>query len=489
MGVLAGLVLAFSVQAKQVSDVEFVRTNVLGTSFEMSIKAPQAQAEQAELAVLDEIKRLEKIFSTYDKSSEVSLLNESGLLRPEGASADFIAVVSHCEKWQKALPKSFSCRLGKVIDMWDAYEKQQQRPNRVDIRAQARAAQLSRFTREDLLAGKTNQDFRWRLDGIAKGYILDKAMIVAKATASLATAIKIDIGGDGVYWQVPGDKSQQWRVGLALPNKIDDSQENRLGTLEIAHGAIAYSGHNSRARKIGRRSYSHIIVPRDGWPAHNPVTAIVKAPDATSADALATALAASEISTSLDWLDKHPEYAALLIDNQGRQYASGNWYQGYQQSNAVEASLTTAYQANIRFSLPKMNVSDYRKPYVALWIADPDGKVLKNLLILGRSERWMQESRTWWRIQGRKAPQLFDGFARPTRRPGQYQVVWNGRDDFGQALPIGEYLLFAEVVREHGDREKLSIPFNLAMQNQSISKKGKAEIGALTFESLVTVQQ
>lgn len=483
-GLMAGLLLSTFPQASETELQQFLRTNVLGTSFEMSINVPSEQAKRTEKAVLVEIKRLQQIFSSYDKNSEVSQLNQLGHSKKDGPSSDLVTLVRLCENWQKALPKSFSCQLGKVIDMWRSFEKQQLRPDRIKIRSTARAAQQSSFTIGDLLAGHPNKDFSWNFGGIAKGYILDKAMLVAKASAPKATAIKIDIGGDGVYWRLPEKSTSGWLVGLAIPEIIDDSQENQLGTINIYEGAIAYSGHSSRAHKIGRRSYSHIIAPRDGWPTHNPITAIVKAPDASSADALATALAANEVSSSLDWLSKNPQYAALLIDEHGRQYASSNWYQNYNPANGPREQSIQGYQAKISFTLPNLKVAKYRKPYVAVWVADESGKILKNLLILGQSEQWMSENRSWWRKQGRKTPYLLDGFARPTRRPGQYDVIWDGRDDFGQQLPVGQYHLFVEVVREHGEHEKISFSFELGKEKQTISKKGKKEIDSLTFRTL-----
>lgn len=481
ISLMAVLLLSPSVKAVKAQDSElqkFTRSNVLGTSFEMGVKSSIDEAKQAQAAALAEIDRLASVFSTYEPSSEVSELNQNGVTN--APSKDLVALIRLCEKWQKSLPKSFSCRLGNVIAMWQSFEQQQQRPNRVDIRKTARAAQQSNFSVDDLKAGIANQDFTWDFGGIAKGYILDKAMEVAKMSAPNANAIKIDIGGDGVYWSSLSDNRQQWQVGLAVPHSIDDGQAIRLGILNINRGAIAYSGHSSRSRTIARRAYSHILAPRDGWPKHSPITAIVKAPDATSADALATALAVSDISVALDWLEKNPRYAALLIDSDGRQYASNNWYQNYQAQHTDEQT-NKGYQAKISFTLPKIDVVKYRKPYVSLWIADKKGKVVKNLLILGQSERWMQENRSWWRTQGRKTPQLLDGFARPTRRPGHYEVIWNGRDDFGQSLPEGEYRLFAEASREHGDYEKISLPFNLMNQKQALTKNGKKEIDALTI--------
>lgn len=483
IALIAASLLSNSAQAKSNELRKFVAENVLGTSFEMSIAAPAEQAKQAQVKVLAEIARLQKVFSSYDENSELSQLNR--LAKGEGIklSGDMLALIQACQQWQKAQPKSFSCRLGKVIDMWRLHQQQQKRPVRPEFRAVARAALESSYNLDDLIAAKVNEDFNWNFGGIAKGYILDQAMVVAKQAASKANAIKIDIGGDAVYWQSSQSKTADWNVGIAIPNAIDDSNDNLLGTVEISTGAIAYSGHSSRTYDIARRSYSHILAPRDGWPTHNPVTAIVKAPDATSADALATAFAVNDVSQSLDWLERHPQYSALLIDSEGRQFASTNWYQSYTAKGQQDSVI--GFQAKIQFSLPKIDVAKYRKPYVAIWITDNKGKIVKNLLLLGTGENWLDQIRSWWRKQGRKSPSLIDGFARPTRRPGQYQLLWNGRDDFGQALPAGEYRLFAEAVREHGSYEKISLPFQLGQEPQSVSKRGKKEIESLALESSV----
>lgn len=478
---MAVLLFAANGKADETVLENFSRTHVLGTSFEMSIDVARKDAEAAEKAVISEIKRLEKIFSTYDRSSEVSQLNLEGAV-DKNVSDELLDVINRCTYWQKQLTKSFSCKMGQVVQMWQNFEQQQARPDRVLIRERARAAQQSDYDINDLLSGKPNNEFSWDFNGIAKGYILDKAMTIAKLAAPNASAIKLDIGGDAVYWQSTKSSMPIWSVGVAVPGTIDDSQETRLGTYRIRTGAIAYSGHSSRARKIERREYSHLLAPRDGWPRHNPVTAIVKAENAVSADALATALATSDISVSLDWLAKHPQYSALLIDNEGRHYASSNWYQGYIEKKA-DTDTSTDYQTKISFTLPKISTAKYRKPYVSLWVTDKKGKIVKTLMVLGKSERWMQENRSWWRIQGRKSPQLLDGFARPTRRPGQYNVIWNGRDDFGNLLSAGEYRLFIEASREHGDHEKLSIPFELGAEKQKLSKKGNKEIEKLVLES------
>ncbi len=452
----------------------FQHQQVLGTSLDIRIAAPLPQAKLAEQAVLASIQKQENIFSSYNTESELSRLNRGDLL--QSPSAALLEIIKLCEHWREQLPKAFSCRMGDVIDAWQQAFEQQVRPDRRQIRALARRAGESNFNISDYKEPGYTTNFSWNFGAIAKGYIIDNALNVARQEAPQATAISIDIGGDAAYWLAEGSV-QPWAVKVADPDRIDDSQHQHLGTLRLSNGAVAYSGHSSRARIIARRSYSHILVPRDGWPKIFSSAAIVKAPTATEADALATALAALPIPVALDWVDKkqNAEIAVLLIGEDGRHHASGNWQRQFHPLDQVPLPL----QATIRFALPTIRDGEYRRPYVAMWLENGERKVVKNLLLLGDNERWMTENRYWWRKQGRNEIELLEGFARPTRRPGEYELHWYGLDDHGKVMPRGNYTLQIEAAREHGDHERLSISFELGDNTINTIKKGQRELNFL----------
>ena len=256
-----------------------------------------------------------------------------------------------------------------------------------------------------------------------------------------------------------------------------NSQDNKLGQFQLSNGAVAYSGHGARSLKIGRRFYSHILQPRDGWPSDKPSSSVVFAPSATEADAIATALATMGTGPALDWVNGREQTEALLIDNDGRHHASNGWYQYFEESH-LEAGQNTNSKAStyyVNFSLAKISGGNYRKPYVAVWIENTKGKLIKNLLLLGDSERWMSKNSYWWRRQGRQNPDFLHSFARPTRRAGEYQLIWQGRDDFGNSVMPSNYKLVIEAAREHGGHEKISIPFELGKPIKQ-TEKGHSEI-------------
>ena len=63
-----------------------------------------------------------------------------------------------------------------------------------------------------------------------------------------------------------------------------------LTKVAIAGQGLATSGSARRGFRIDGRWYSHVIDPRDGWPVDRVASATVIAPDAATADVVATLL-------------------------------------------------------------------------------------------------------------------------------------------------------------------------------------------------------
>lgn len=479
IAVLLASVCAFSsAVADNTSPHQFDHSNVLGSSLRININASNVQALAAQKAVLETSKQLQSIFSSFDSESELSRLNASK--QAFKLSLPMRDIITLCEQWRETLPKGFSCRLGQVIAKWHSFQDTQQRPLRKNIRALARAAATSPLSLTSLLEGKPNDSFDWAVGGIAKGHIIDEALQAARVAAPDAHAIAIDIGGDSIYWQ-RDTHSKPWKVKVATPGKIDDSGDSFLGTLTLRSGAIAYSGPSNRGLVIKGKKYDNHFTPRDGWPSAAPLSAVVYADRASSADAIATALTIMSIPDALDWVNQQANVETLLISNDGRQHRSDGWDKLYQSNNQQHNAV-----AEISFALPRINNGDYRRPYVALWIQNKDRKVVKNLLLLGDNARWMRKNRLWWRQQGRQEELVLTNIARPTRKAGEYQIIWDGRDDFGKTIYAGHYTLVLEAAREHGGHEKINIDFDVNSIKTVQQVKGKTELSFLKIGPTIT---
>nr|WP_241263082.1 DUF2271 domain-containing protein [Parahaliea mediterranea] len=451
--------------------VEFHRDGVLGTSLDLTLYgADRASAEAVFDRLQTEWRRLEAVLSTYRDDSELSRLNRAG--GADRVSADLRAVLEHCERWRRRSAGRFSCRMGKVEARWRDAERRQSVPDRIELRALAWNANRAGM-RIDGVPLQLPGTVAIAADGLAKGYVIDRLAALLR-DALPGVAFKLDIGGDAVYAGAPPGRGG-WEVAVADPVATADNG-GFVARLRLNSRAIAASGHHSRSRNIGRREFSHILTPRDGWPVVGAPAAVVVAPDAVTADAVATALAAGEMAEGIDWVDGLAEVEALLIDGEGRQLASANWHallDAAGSGDSAEPVLRLAY------TLPEMRVAEFHSPYVAIWISDSGRRAVKNLLLLGETERWARENRRWWRRVGRKDAQLLDGIARPTRQPGHYELVWDGRDDFGRPVAAGDYTLHLEASREAGGSTYRQIPFVLGDGADDMEFAPEGEIGRI----------
>ncbi len=484
--ILISCVLSFASVAVHAAEPVLTQVNqhfdgVLGTSLDISIfGVDSARMEAAAAASVSEIARLEQILSTWIEDSELMQLNRSRSTTE--ASPELLEVVQLCEDWFRRTAGIFSCRLGQIMNLWDAAERNQAMPKVSDMLPTARAANSAAIVinaRERLI--ELGDSINLEPSGLAKGYIIDRAMAVLRAELPDAVAIKLDIGGDAIYWGSPPDRNG-WLVNVADPVTVADNA-GFISSLDLNGRAIATSGHTSRTRKIGERAFSHIFDSKRGWPVQGGVYAAVLAPDAVTADAVATTLAAQSLEPALAWLDTQENIEALLISPDGASRASENWrtYLSTESLKFADAKVNLT----LDYKIPNLNERGYERPYVAIWISDKDGRAIKNLLLLGTDQRWASSNSRWWN----SATTRIDNVSRPTRPPGEYQLVWDGKDEQGFVLPPGEYVLNMEASRQNGDHTYKRIRFPLADGIQTFEQQGEKELGDFKVTVEMTIPQ
>ena len=155
-------------------------------------------------------------------------------------------------------------------------------------------------------------------------------------------------------------------------------------------------------------------------------------------------------------------------------------------------TVTPAAQAagmTVSVEIPRMTVSEYHRPYVAMWIEGASLKQPVNLAVWydvnmadNGGAKWLSDMRLWWRKTGRNLDMPMDGVSGATKAPGKHDVTFTeGKAPFTK-LPAGQYEFVIEAARELGGREFLRIPFQwppAAPQTQSA--KGSSELGAVSI--------
>lgn len=154
------------------------------------------------------------------------------------------------------------------------------------------------------------------------------------------------------------------------------------------------------------------------------------------------------------------------------------------------ASVATAAEIELTVEIPRLNVSEYHRPYVAAWIEGPGRTEVRNLTVWyqmrgtdeGHGTKWLPDLRQWWRVAGRGLDVPVDGVTGATRPVGKHTLTFTDKEPPLAKLPAGNYTLIVEAVREVGGREMVKIPFNWPVKStETLAGKGKKELGAVTL--------
>ncbi|PQJ55189.1 hypothetical protein BTO11_06995 [Psychrosphaera saromensis] len=141
----------------------------------------------------------------------------------------------------------------------------------------------------------------------------------------------------------------------------------------------------------------------------------------------------------------------------------------------------------IDVEMPRMNVAEYHKPYVAIWLEDSNRKATQIALWYdldmkdNEGAKWLKDIRQWWRRIGRSSQQPFDGLTSATKGPGKHSIVVDLTSKHLQSLPKGEYQLRIEASREVGGKEVVNIPLQWPVKSSDypLSASGSTELGSI----------
>jgi hypothetical protein len=155
---------------------------------------------------------------------------------------------------------------------------------------------------------------------------------------------------------------------------------------------------------------------------------------------------------------------------------------------------TPAFAAGLGASIevPRLNTSEYHRPYVAAWIERPDNSVAATVAVWydvrtrtnnpeGEGTKWLKDLRQWWRRTGRELQVPIDGVTGATKPAGMHAVSLP--DAATAKLAPGAYKFVVEAAREAGGREVVSVPFQwppAKADSQSVS--GSNELGEIKLE-------
>lgn len=263
---------------------------LMATTFRISLHAvSKKKAETAAEAAFTHMASLNAVFSDYEPNSELMRLCSTGVSRPFTASPALFALVSRSLEVSRATDGAFDITCGNLTRLWRRTKRVRKLPP-ADRLAKALAATDWRAVGLDARTHAitlTKPDMLLDLGGIAKGHAADEGLRILRERG--ITRALVMAGGDiAIGDPPPGEET--WEIKLRTFSKPAPDAAETMETARLKHCGVSTSGDLYQFIEIDGVRYSHIVSPKTGLGLTGRAACSVIAPDATTSDALATAM-------------------------------------------------------------------------------------------------------------------------------------------------------------------------------------------------------
>lgn len=238
------------------------------------------KAEKSIEGAFKEIQRIEDILSNYKNTSEVYLLNKNGEI--DEASNELIYVLGKSLRYGDLSRGAFDITVQPILDLYTySFQELKRPPAEEEIKETLKSVGYENIFIKNKHIEFTKPNMKITLGGIAKGYIIDRAIETLK-NQEIEHAL-VNAGGD---MRAIGNKGKEsWQIALQNPRKKNE----HIAVIQLNNKAVATSGDYERYFDDSKE-FHHIVDPRTGYSATELISVTIVADKAIDADALATAV-------------------------------------------------------------------------------------------------------------------------------------------------------------------------------------------------------
>ncbi|MCD8007714.1 MAG: FAD:protein FMN transferase, partial [Clostridiales bacterium] len=227
----------------------------------MTLTAYGSNRDDALDAAVEEIQRLEALYTVGSEDSEVSQLNRDGTAV---LSEDTAALIERALELYDSTDAAFDITVYPLMELWGFTTQDYQVPEAGDIQSALALVGADRVTYDSSTSTVTlGEGQSIDLGGIAKGYTSQRIMELFEEVG--VTSAMVSLGGNIQCLGTKPDGSL-WRVGIQDPV---GSEGAIVAVIEVEDQAVITSGSYERyfTDEATGETYHHIIDPTTGYPA------------------------------------------------------------------------------------------------------------------------------------------------------------------------------------------------------------------------------
>ncbi len=293
---------------------------LMGSRFELTaVSSDEKKAMAAIGAGIKEIKRIEKLISSWDSKSQTSMIIRNAGITPVVVNQELFNLIRRSLKISKLTQGAFDISYASVDKIWKFDGEMKELPD-----SNAIAVSVAKINYKNIILNPEKVSVFLKEKGmkigfgaIGKGYAANKALDVM-SKMNLTGAL-VNASGDLISWG-KDEGGRDWKIGI-----INPKDKNQIFSwLNISETAIVTSGNYEKFVKIDNQKFSHIIDPRTGYPIKGLSSVSIICPNAELADALATSVFVLGKDKGLELINKLKGIECLIITDNQKLFTSKN---------------------------------------------------------------------------------------------------------------------------------------------------------------------
>ncbi len=281
---------------------------VYGTLYNIVYESPYGTDLQEEIN--KELYRYTMIFSTYEKESEISKINNN---QPVKLSPEFITCFNRAMEISTISDGAFDITAGPMVNAWGfgPEEKKAMTATIVDSLIAITGYHKIKLKNGEIV--KDNPGMKLDMSAISKGYTCDllAGFLASKGCKNYMVEIGGEINAKGI-----NERGKAWTIQISKPDEkaplgISDAFQ---AIILLPDHSLATSGNYRNFYIEDGKKYAHTIDPKTGYPVqHSLLSATVLANDCMTADAFATAFMVMGVEAGIKLAATQPEIEIYFV--------------------------------------------------------------------------------------------------------------------------------------------------------------------------------
>ena len=320
MKTVVNILLFLIVSVSFSQDVYKQTLKLMGSRFDISVVAENETLGHEYIGLaINEIKRIEKLISSWDSNSQTSLINRNAGITPVKVDDELFQLIKRALKISELTKGAFDISYASMDRIWKFDGSMTTMPSEESIKKS-----VKRVGYANIILNEANKTVFLRLKGmkigfgaIGKGYAADRAKELLQNKGVKAGII--NASGDLNAWGKQPD-GNDWMVAIVNPL----NKEKVFSWLPVQNSAVVTSGNYEKYVKLNGELYSHIIDPRTGYPSKGILSVSIFTQSAELADALATSVFVMGVETGLDFINQLKGVECIIVNADNKVITSKN---------------------------------------------------------------------------------------------------------------------------------------------------------------------